>query len=110
MGWTVSRGTHYSSWLLIPVAFIRTTHVITDVAQYIMITLVGFPKDNPSSRSKPWGGVASGAASIIDTTRTQQGISPRRHRRGNFAALACGVSYGGGQEVSGLFPAFMYSV
>lgn len=65
-----------------------------------MVTLVGYPKDNPSSTSKPWTGVASGAASVIDSTRREEGIPPRRHRRGNFAALACGVSFGGGQEVS----------
>lgn len=76
----------------------RTSDVILDQHRRVFVSLVGFPRDNPNS--KPWMQVARDASQVISTTCQEEGITSRRHRRGNFAALATGVSYGGGQLVS----------
>lgn len=100
MGWAVGIASNFITLVDLCDVYRSSTHVIIDANQRLMVTLVGFPKDNSDSSSKPWTGVADGAATIIDTTRRREGISARRHRRGKFAALACGVSFGGGQEVN----------
>lgn len=70
-----------------------------DKEKRIIVSLAGRPRDNPASKSKSWQDVVRGADSVITMQREEADIRPHRHRRGNFVALACGISYGGGQMV-----------
>lgn len=65
----------------------------------MLVTLVGFPKDNPRSNSKPWRHATHDIAHEISSTCREEGLTARKHRWGTFTALATGVSYGGGQLV-----------
>ncbi|KAH9920397.1 uncharacterized protein B0H18DRAFT_1121990 [Fomitopsis serialis] len=72
----------------------RTPRPITDESGRVIAVLSGAPND------PAWTGVHTGAAAAISEARTKLSFSRKDvvHRRGNFPALAVGISYGGGQK------------
>jgi hypothetical protein len=90
-------------------SFFSTPHVFTDSKGRIFVILVGRPLD-PN-----WDGVMHGVEDAMTNARKQglaKGVFKRgdlNHRRGSFAVLGDGVSFGGGQRVSliNLFPTSM---
>ena len=81
---------------------VRTPRVLTDDAGRIIAVLGGSP-DDPK-----WGAAVAGAEAAMVHARVlgkRNGAIPSRpedlkHRRGVFAAIPTGVSFGGGQVVS----------
>ena len=66
-----------------------------DCEDRVLGVLAGQP-DDPE-----WGNVAAAASAALDEARVQCGFAADGfdHRRGTFAAVARGVSFGGGQTV-----------
>ncbi len=87
----------------------RTPGVITDSEDRAIVTLVGSPGGDG------WAAVEAGARAALTSVRCEgEEIGAfsdiATDRRGNFVALACGVSYGGGQEVSHYLTALFHPV
>jgi hypothetical protein len=74
----------------------RVTDHIVDKMGKVIGVLCGFPDDDS------WEATHRGAADAIRAARDVACFSDecKKHRRGNFPALAVGVSFGGGQKVS----------
>ncbi|KAH9917197.1 uncharacterized protein B0H18DRAFT_1123790 [Fomitopsis serialis] len=72
----------------------RTTRPITDESGRVIAVLCGAPND------PAWTGVHRDAAAAISEARLRLSFASKDvvHRRGDFPALAVGVSYGGGQK------------
>ncbi|KAF9462997.1 hypothetical protein BDZ94DRAFT_1259834 [Collybia nuda] len=79
----------------------RTPYTFTDDSARSMVTLVGCPCD------ESWSSAVVGASRLMGDVRSWgEGrgaftAAQSDHRRGHFVALACGVSYGGGQQAPG---------
>ncbi|KAF8069136.1 hypothetical protein FPV67DRAFT_1394238, partial [Lyophyllum atratum] len=77
----------------------RTAFSIVDTEGRAFAAFPGRPCDSS------WDDVVAGATSVMEEVREQAtasgaiGEDDLHHRRGNFAAFATGVSYGGGQTV-----------
>ncbi|KAH7918686.1 hypothetical protein BV22DRAFT_993901, partial [Leucogyrophana mollusca] len=73
----------------------RTPHVIVDAEDRILAVLAGRP-DDPT-----WDDVVEDATKALHEAglAAKIPVKKRRHRRGEYPALAAGVSYGGGQTV-----------
>lgn len=74
-----------------------TPTAIVDAQDRIVAIMAGHP-DDPS-----WPNLQRQAAEALEARRPYCHIpkSHRKHRRGGFAALNCGVSHGGGQTAPG---------
>jgi hypothetical protein len=72
----------------------RTATAILDPEGRIIAALVGQPEE-------AWEEVNEGLSDAIREARAQCDFSKKdkKHRRGNFPAMAVGVSFGGGQPV-----------
>ncbi|KAH9842015.1 uncharacterized protein C8Q71DRAFT_690084, partial [Rhodofomes roseus] len=72
----------------------RTVRPITDDCGRVIAVLCGAPDDSQ------WHNVQAGAAAAIAEAREELSLTvkDRVHRRGDFPALAVGISYGGGQK------------
>ncbi len=79
----------------------RTTIPITDSEGRIVAVLVGRP------RQGDWDSVHRRAFNALKRSRRRCRFpkKTKKHRRGSFAALNCGISHGGGQKVRGNHPA-----
>jgi hypothetical protein len=64
----------------------------------VITVLAGRPKDETD---KTWGAVHDESLRVIEEARLMCSFSQKQasHRRGDFAALAEGPSFGGGQKV-----------
>ncbi|KAH9923230.1 uncharacterized protein B0H18DRAFT_955931 [Fomitopsis serialis] len=71
-----------------------TVRPITDGVGRVIAVLCGAPND------PEWPDVHAGAAAAVAAARERLSLTAkdRAHRRGDFAALAMGISYGGGQK------------
>jgi hypothetical protein len=76
--------------------FARTPRPIVDGQDRIIAALAGQPND------PQWDGVSDGAAKDIHNVGEACSFTAKqeKHRRGSFPALAVGVSFGGGQQIS----------
>lgn len=79
----------------------RKPELITDLSGRILVALVGRPT---CSDPQEWDGVANGAKHALISFRDEglrQGLFEQdaSDRRGNFLAIATGISFGGGQRV-----------
>ena len=79
-----------------------------DVHNRVVAMLGGHPRGD----SVDWDGVKKEASEAIETARQACSFAPsdRVHRRGNFAALARGVSFGGGRDVGLVSQSFNLSL
>ncbi|KAL7278561.1 hypothetical protein ACG7TL_007560 [Trametes sanguinea] len=85
--WLLSQGFHHVPWDG------RAPHLILDCQERVIGVLVGAPRD------ETWPCVMSELCAALEVARSSlpaQGTAGE-HRRGRFAAIACGISYGGGQ-------------
>lgn len=75
----------------------RTPTPIIDSSRRMIGLLAGHP-DDPS-----WDSVHAEAAALIEGLRSKLNVPKKfkKHRRGNFPALAIGISHGGGQTAPG---------
>jgi hypothetical protein len=91
---------HHVSIFFAHVFCLRTPHVFTDSEGRIFVILAGRPTD------PDWDEVMEGVVKALTNARKQgfaKGVFNREnvnHRRGLFAVLGDGVSFGGGQRVS----------
>lgn len=75
----------------------RTPTPILSTDRRLVALLAGHPESND------WSSVEEKAANALEQARRQCTVplKKRRHRRGQFFALRCGVSHGGGQKAPG---------
>ena len=68
-----------------------------DTSNRIVAMLGGHPRGD----GVDWNSVKTEASQVIESARQACNFTPSdtAHRRGNFATLARGVSFGGGREV-----------
>lgn len=73
----------------------RECRPILDQSGRIFAVLAGRPQDSS------WDSVNPQLQEIFETARDAYQLDAKQkdHRRGEFAAVACGISYGGGQQV-----------
>lgn len=73
----------------------RTPHAIIDAGERVVSALAGQPND------PQWANVSDSAADDVREAGDACVFSDEQleHRRGEFPALAVGVSFGGGQKV-----------
>lgn len=84
----------------------RKPNLLTDPNDIIMVTLVGCPEDRTPGE---WDGVMSRCVVCMDKVNVMLAGKTKPNRRGDFVALASGVSYGGGQKVrSCIYVSLMY--
>ena len=78
------------------------TRPLVDANGRVFVVLGGMPRDHGS---QSWDGVISGGTSAMRRCERKCRFSPSQlsHRRGNFAVLENGISFGGGQRVSRSF-------
>ncbi|KAI0054623.1 hypothetical protein BV25DRAFT_1939900, partial [Artomyces pyxidatus] len=81
-------------------------YLILDRRRRIIAVLAGRPKDREGrDPSEHWAAVASRTAAAFEKARVDHPKALKakdlKHRRGQFAAVASGVSYGGGQTRPG---------
>ncbi|OSD01141.1 hypothetical protein PYCCODRAFT_1369936 [Trametes coccinea BRFM310] len=71
----------------------RTPHLILDRQELVIGALVGAPRD------ETWPRVMTDLCAAFDAARSALPIrdAATEHRRGRFAVVTCGISYGGGQ-------------
>ena len=76
--------------------YLRTCHPLVDSEKRAVGVMGGMPKD------VHWDDLQLEAAHEIENARTLLSFKDKEthHRRGDFPAIAVGVSYGGGQSVS----------
>lgn len=84
-----------------------TTYVILDDQNRIIAVLVGRPKEKKGRVDRHrWDAVIQRVADLFERARANaaRSFTPAKtcHRRGNFAVLNTGISYGGGQQVGDL--------
>lgn len=70
----------------------RTPILFLDKEGRVIVVLAGRPRMG-------WDAVVDGATEIIEEARPRCNFPDEVHRRGNFAAIATGISFGGGQKV-----------
>lgn len=61
------------------------------------MALVGQPQTRGGER---WNDITAEAALLMEKARVDAGIVETTSRRGKFAVVTAGISYGGGQQVS----------
>ncbi len=85
----------YFSQCLATHGFFRDSVLITDKDGRVIAMIAGHP-DDPD-----WDKLQEEAAKRLETLRKDCLLSSDQHvhRRGRFAALSCGISYGSGQTV-----------
>jgi hypothetical protein len=66
--------------------------VFLDKEGRAIVVLAGCPRLD-------WDNVVNGAADVLREAHPRCNFPPSEHRRGKFAALATGISFGGGQKV-----------
>lgn len=70
----------------------RTPRPIVDVHGRIVAILIGRP------RAREWDGVVKRAGEFIEAARRRmRPVEDQGHRRGDYACIHCGISFGGGQ-------------
>ncbi|KAI0059810.1 hypothetical protein BV25DRAFT_1808394 [Artomyces pyxidatus] len=84
------------------------TYLILDRRKRIVAALVSNPKDRKDRNpEEAWGRVAARTADAFERVRVEAELGAsfpaksHKHRRGQYTAVACGVSYGGGQTRPG---------
>ena len=77
-----------------PKRLCRTPTPILTAKRRLIALLAGHPEDTG------WGTVKEKAADALEQARRDctMPLKKRSHRRGQFYALACGISHGGGQK------------
>lgn len=75
----------------------RTSYPVTDRSGRVAVVLSGNPDDSS------WAGLNAEGMGVIELARPQLSLSKKakKHRRGNFGAVAFGISHGGGQVAPG---------
>ena len=94
MGWKVCIPKSYRTRLAY--STFRTPRPIIDAKDWVITALAGRPNDSQ------WDDVSEGAAEDVRQAGNACSFNDEQseHRRGQFPALATGVSFGGGQKVS----------
>jgi hypothetical protein len=82
----------------------RTPYLILDDANNIVGGLIGQPEESPNRpEADTYSAACERVAALLETLRADNEArfseEQRVHRRGAFAALSQGMSYGGGQKV-----------
>ncbi|EMD39866.1 hypothetical protein CERSUDRAFT_45923, partial [Gelatoporia subvermispora B] len=74
--------------------FPRTPTALVDESNTIFAMLVGKP-----SGSEPWDLCMRDAETAMEAARVRIGLQHSDHRRGNYASISTGFSFGGGQQL-----------
>jgi hypothetical protein len=76
---------------------LRSSHLLLDTEKRVIGVLVGQPRGE-----ERWKQVCMGVFEALKTAASSLNLSKekKKHRRGEFPAVAHGISFGGGQEVS----------
>lgn len=91
-----------------PTTYRTPTPIVTDDhRKLVYAVLAGIPAETTPRKptadpqlDPTWEGVHRRAAQLLESTRPRLAFEGKnqRHRRGNFSALAFGLSHGGGQK------------
>jgi hypothetical protein len=96
VGWGVSKIPPYCVHR--PLTTSRDATPLGDGSGRVISVLAGRPKDETD---ETWGALHDEGLRVVEEARAQCSFSQTQasHRRGDFAALAEGPSFGGGQKV-----------